>query len=1111
MKFESVQELFSQTAATFKNRVAIERLNDRVTYGELEESSNRLANYLISTGTAKGSIVAIVADDSIEVTTAIIATLKAGCVFVPLDPGIPEKRIQMMVSKASPTVFLLQSKYLLTLKQIVASDVPSCRFVSIDRVADKRVAAASEGVESYLKHKDAGKPSVQSGPDDFCYLYFTSGSTGTPKAIAGRLNGIDHFIRWEIETFGVRAGTRVSQLTAPSFDAFLRDVFTPLCAGGTVCVPPDRETVLDAAKLVQWIDEQQINLVHCVPSLFRSMINQALDADKFAALKFVLMAGEALLPADIKKWMDVFGERIQLVNLYGPTETTMTKFFYLVQPADKDRRFIPIGKPMNNVRALVLDPKGKTCPPGAIGEILIRTPFRTHGYYKQPELMKEVFVPNPFSEDPNDLVYKTGDLGRLLDDGNFEFVGRKDQQVKIRGVRIEIGEIENALREHESIKDVAVVDLADADGNKYLCAYVVLRNPIETGELRNFLTQSLPIYMVPSAFVVREELPRTLNGKINRKALPTPNEARIEVGGKVDTPRTAIEEVLVGIWSSVIGFESVGINDNFFELGGHSLMATQLLARIRESLDVELPLRSLFEAPTVAGQARYIEAARLEEKGLSTVPLVPVTRDVHIPLSFSQQHLWFIDQLEPGSIFYNISTSVRLEGKLDLPAFNKTLAEIWRRHEVLRTSFETVEGKPFQVIAPPGGFRLALVDISDMEIRKREKELARLLSAEPSRPFNLSQGPLMRTTLVKFDEETHVVLFTIHHIISDSLSMAILVREVGILYEAFASGKDSPLPELPVQYVDFTYWQHQMLQGERLENLLTYWRTQLAGAPSTLHFPFSRSRPEVQSFKGAALMRHLPDSLTATLKKFSRHEGVTLFMTLLAAFEVLLYEYTGQEDIVLGSPLANRNRLELENLIGLFHNTLVLRTDLSGNPTFRELLARVREVTLNAYAHQDLPFGKLVEELRPERNLSHNPLFQVAFTIDTHTDETLSLPGLTLTSIGADTDTVQLDLIMHMVATEQGLSSSLQYSTDLFDESTIVKMLDDFQSLLQQIASNPDVTLQELNKALSAAYRQLWAGKEKEADEIGLQKLRLVKRKGIASHLGKVEAEHERR
>ena len=593
--------------------------------------------------------------------------------------------------------------------------------------------------------------------------------------------------------------------------------------------------------------------------------------------------------------------------------------------------------------------------------------------------------------------------------------------------------------------------------------------------------------------------------------MPTPNEARIEVGGKVETPRTAIEEVLVGIWSSVIGFESVGINDNFFELGGHSLMATQLLARIRESLDVELPLRSLFEAPTVAGQARYIEAARLEEKGIGTAPLVPVTRDVHIPLSFSQQHLWFIDQLEPGSIFYNISTSVRLEGKLDLPAFEKTLAEIWRRHEVLRTSFETVEGKPFQVIAPPGGFGLALVDISDMEIRKREKELVRLLSAEPSRPFNLSQGPLMRTTLVQFDEETHVVLFTIHHIISDSLSMAILVREVGVLYEAFASGKDSPLPELPVQYVDFTYWQHQMLQGERLENLLTYWRTQLAGAPSTLDFPFSRSRPEVQSFKGAALMRHLPDSLAATLKKFSRHEGVTLFMTLLAAFEVLLYEYTAQEDIVLGSPLANRNRFELENLIGLFHNTLVLRTDLSGNPTFRELLARVREVTLNAYAHQDLPFGKLVEELRPERNLSHNPLFQVAFTIDTHTDETLSLPGLTLTSIGADTDTVQLDLIMHMVATEQGLSSSLQYSTDLFDESTIVKMLNDFQSLLQQIASNPDVTLQELNKALSAADRQLWAGKEKEADEIGLQKLRLVKRKGIASHLGKVGAEYERR
>lgn len=1096
MKFESVQELFGQAAAKFKNNVAIERLNDRVTYGELEESSNRLANYLISTGIDKGSIVAILADDSIEVTTAIIATLKAGCVFVPLDPGIPEKRLQMMLSKASPTVFLLQSKHLSTLNQIAGSEAPSYRLVSIDRVADKRV---TEGVESYFKHKDAGKPSVESGPDDFCYLYFTSGSTGLPKAIAGRLTGIDHYIRWEIETFGVTAGTRVSQLTAPSFDASLRDIFTPLCAGGTVCVPPGRETILDAAKLGQWIDEQQINLIHCVPPVFRSLLNQPLDAEKFAALKFVLMAGEPLLPADVKKWMDVFGERIQLVNLYGPTETTMTKFFYLVQPADKDRRFIPIGKPMPGVRALVLDPKGKTCPPGAIGEIFIRTPYRTHGYYKQPELMKEVFVQNPFSEDRIELIYKTGDLGRLLDDGNFEFVGRKDHQVKIRGVRIEIGEIENALRENESIKDVAVVDLVDPDGNKYLCAYVVFRNQGEIGELRTFLAQSLPLYMIPSAFVVREELPRTLNGKINRKALPAPSEARIEADAKVDTPRTPIEEVLVGIWSSVIGFESVGINDNFFELGGRSLLATQLLARVRESLDVELPLRSLFEAPTVAGLARYIEAARLEEKGIGTVPLVPVTRDAHIPLSFSQEHLWFIDQLEPGSIFYNISSAVRLEGKLDLPAFEKTLAEICRRHEVLRTSFETVDGRPFQVIAPPSSFRLERLDISEMEIRRREAELARLLSAEHGRPFNFSQGPLMRTTLVKFDEETHVVLFTIHHIITDGLSMAVLIREVGTLYEAFVSGKPSPLPELTIQYVDFAYWQRQMLQGERLENLLTYWRTQLAGAPHTLNFPLSRQRPEVQSFKGAALMRQLPDSLTATLKTFSRHEGVTLFMTLLAAFEVLLYKYTGQEDIVIGSPLANRNRVELENLIGLFHNTLVLRTDLSGNPTFRELLARVREVTLNAYAHQDLPFGKLVEELRPERNLSHNPLFQVAFTIDTDTDEPLTLPGLTLTAMDADTDTVQLDLIMHMVLTKQGLFSSLQYSTELFDESTIVKIHNDFEALLRQIVLNPDLTLQELNKALSAIDRQQWAVKEKEAGEIGLQKLRLVRRKGVVT------------
>jgi amino acid adenylation domain-containing protein len=1098
MKHESVQEMFGRAAVKFRDNIAIERLNDRVTYGELEDSSNRLANYLLSTGTIPGSIVAILAEDTIEVVTAMIAVLRAGGVFVPLDPHLPEKRARMMVAEVSPTLFLVQSKFLDNLKRITVDDASSLRIVSLDRV-DRGAPDAAElvHVESYLAHDNKDQPAIESAPDAMCYVYFTSGSTGRPKGIAGQLKGIDHFINWEIENFEVKEGTRVSQLTTPSFDAFLRDVFTPLCAGGTICAPESRETILDAAKLIDWLDEQQINLVHCVPSLFRSLLNQELSADKFPALRHILMSGERVFPSDVEKWTEVFGDRVRLVNLYGPTETTMTKFFYLIQPADKDRLSIPIGQPMEGARAVVLDAKGRTCPPGAVGEIHIRTPYRTLGYFKQPALTAEVFIQNPFNHNPNDLIYKTGDLGRILEDGNFEFLGRKDQQVKIRGVRIEIAEIETVLREHELMKDAAVVDLDDASGGKYLCAYVVLKQPVEVDELKKFLGESLPVYLIPTAFVVRDALPRTLSGKIDRKALPTPGEARAELGGEADEPRNPLEELLVGIWSSVLGLPALGIHENFFALGGHSLLATQLLARVRQMLEVDLPLRSLFESPTVAGLAQRVEAVRQGEQGRREVPLEAIARDGVLPLSFAQQRLWFIDQLQPGSIFYNISTAIRLEGSLHVGTLEQTLTEITRRHEVLRTSFATVDGKASLTIAPLDSFALKVVDLSGLEQAAREAGLERLLNEEPRRPFELARGPLLRATLVKLEAETHAVLFTIHHIISDGWSLQLLVREVATLYQAFASGNPSSLPELPLQYVDFAAWQRQVLQGETLENLLAYWREQLAGAPATLNLPLARTRPAVQGFSGAARAQSLPASLSDALKALSHEEGVTLFMILLAGFEVFLHRQTGQEDLILGTPITNRSHVELEGLIGFFSNSLVLRADLSGNPTFRELLARVRETALAAYAHQDLPFDKLVEELRPDRNLSHNPLFQVAFTLDNPTSQSLALTGLTLSPIGAESNTVQLDLILHMVDTGKELFSSLQYSTDLFDEAMIAQMLDDFETLLQEIVTNPDLRLRELMQALREAEKLRWAARERAVGEVGLQKLRTVKRKAI--------------
>ncbi|MFN2416202.1 MAG: amino acid adenylation domain-containing protein [Pyrinomonadaceae bacterium] len=613
MKKENVHELFSSAAEKFPERVALDGPGGRVIYAELEARTNRLANFLLRSGAGRGSVVAIMAADRAEFITAMIATLKLGGAFVPLDPETPEKRLRAMLDEATPDWFLAEPTSLAALDAAGAGS-RGARVVLLGGGTDARpenlkFVTGSEAIE------DARPPRVESEPDDLCYIYFTSGSTGRPKGIAGRLKSIDHFIRWEIEALAITEDARGSQLISPSFDAFLRDVFVPLCAGGTVCIPPGPETTGDPERLIEWVDAQGISLIHCVPSVFRLLLAGDLRPELFRSLRHVLLSGEPLLPSDVRRWVEVFGERVQLVNLYGPSETTMTKFFYLVRASDAERRAIPIGKPMPGARALIVNEKGQPCVPGGVGEIYIRTPYLTLGYYKRPELTKEVFFPNPFTGNENDLVYKTGDLGRTLNDGDFEFLGRKDQQVKVRGVRVEMGEIEGLLRDHPSVSDVVVDSHEGTDGNNSLCAYVVLSEHVDPALLREHLAASLPTYMLPSYFVELEALPRTLSGKVDRRALPRPEQARSERGAPYVAPRTPVEEALADIWGQVLGIKRVGVHDNFFVLGGHSLMATQLLSRIRGAFDVELPLRSLFEGPTVAEQALAVTQRQAEQEG----------------------------------------------------------------------------------------------------------------------------------------------------------------------------------------------------------------------------------------------------------------------------------------------------------------------------------------------------------------------------------------------------------------------------------------------------------------------------------------------------------------
>jgi amino acid adenylation domain-containing protein len=1016
-----VHEIFSRVAGQFGNSIAIRRGEQHVSYRELEERSNQFATALLSRGATRSSLVAILLADRVEVITAIIGALKAGCVFVPLDPQIPANRLKMMIEQVSPDWFVSEAWQI------------------------------TEGCH---------KPPVNTGSGEMCYIYFTSGSTGKPKAIAGALKGVDHFIDWEIKTFGIDAGTRISQFTSPSFDASLRDIFVPLCAHGTICIPPSVNTLLDTGSLVRWIDDEQLNLIHCVPSLFRAITNQELQPNYFPALRYVLLAGEPLLPADVRRWMDVFGERIQLVNLYGPSETTLVKFCYFVKAADKNLPSIPIGKPMPGARALLVDAHGKACRPGKVGEIYIRTPYRTIGYYNEPQLTSEVFIQNPFNDDPNDIVYKTGDLGRLLDSGDFEFVGRRDQQIKIRGVRVELKEIENVLRSHEAVDDVAVIDYQQANGDGGLCAYVALNRELATEELQDFMRDDLPEVMVPAAFIVMNALPRTFNGKIDRRALPQPDPERNLRQGPVVAPRNSVEEIVARVWAEVLGIKQISIHDNFVNLGGHSLRMTQVTSRLSKAFGIEIPLRALFESPTIVELAERIETIRLSNEGRRIAPLARVARDGELPLSFSQQRLWFLHQLDPVSTVYNLPMAARLRGRLDLAALQRSLNEMARRHEVLRTTFQEVDGKPLQIISPLAEIPLRLVDLSD--IREPDREARRLIKNDSRRPFSLAEGPLIRISLMLIAPDEYVLLVNQHHIISDAWSTALLIQEVASLYESFSHGRPAQLPELPLQYADYAHWQQNLLQNGVLASQLSYWKDQLAAVPPVLPLPVDRPRPAAPVFRGARRHFSFAPELSSALANLSRQESVSLFMTLLAGFQTLLSRYTGQQDIIIGSPIAGRNHVELEGLIGFFVNTLVLRTDLSGNPTFQELLKRVRATCLSGYANQDVSFERLIQHLQPERSLNRTPLFQVMMTLQNVPLLVSKFGDLDWEALEIEDRRMDLDLVMSLMDTADGVVGLIDYSADLFDETTIGRLLDHFQTLLESIVADPAQRIEQL-------------------------------------------------
>ncbi|HEU4712855.1 MAG TPA: amino acid adenylation domain-containing protein [Pyrinomonadaceae bacterium] len=1026
---KTIHELFEEQVNRTPDAIALVRHHEQITFRELNSRANQIASELRALGVGPEVPVGICLRRSIRMVVALLGVLKAGGAYVPLDPAYPKPRVAFMLEDARAQVVITESHLLEALPESEAHLL--CLDTEWDRIT---------------KLND-DNPAPIATADNLAYVIYTSGSTGKPKGVAIAHRSAVALIAWAERVFSGDELRVVLASTSICFDLSVFELFVTLCLGGRVVVAED------ALELPQIADE--ITLVNTVPSAITELIR---SSSVPPSVRTVNLAGEPLLNHLVQKIYQT--ETVDKVfNLYGPSEDTTYSTFALMQKGHSINSLV--GRPIANTQVYLLDEHLQPVPVGVAGELYLGGDGLARGYLNRPDLTAAKFIPDPFSNVPGARLYATADRARYLADGNIEFLGRADNQVKIRGFRIELGEIETALIRHNQVHEV-VVTAHEVGGDKRLVAYVVAveGSQLTAADLRTFLSKDLPHFMTPSVFVMLDALPLTPNGKVDRRALPSPDMSDLGSAASFVTPRTPVEEVLAGIWSAVLRVERVGVEDNFFDLGGHSLLATQIISQVRQAFQIELPLRSLFEGPTIAQLARHVEQA-LQAGSESAPPIGRRNTNDNLPLSFAQQRLWFLDQLEPNSPAYNVPAAIRLEGQLDLAALEQSLNEIVKRHESLRTTFKIVNGEPVQSIASHAALKIEYVDL--INDKDRETKAKQLAIDEARRPFDLSHGPLLRASVLRLAADEHVLLFTMHHIVSDGWSLTVLTNELASLYDAHRGAKLAVLPDLPVQYADFSLWQRNWLQGSVLEDQLAYWREQLQTVPPVIELPADHPRPTVGSLSAARRSFSLCERVTNDLRALSRGEGVTLFMTLLAAFQILLSRYSGQHDIAVGTPIANRNRAETENLIGFFVNTLVLRADLSGNPSVRELLRRVREVALGAYAHQDVPFEKLVEELQPERSLNNTPLFQVVFSLQNNAVQSLELEGLNVTLLESETGVSKFDLVFSLNETANSLEGSLEYSTDLFEAETVEQMLSHYRNVLSEIAADPNVHIEDVS------------------------------------------------
>ncbi|MBF8799474.1 pyoverdine non-ribosomal peptide synthetase PvdD [Pseudomonas aeruginosa] len=1035
----TLQQRFEEQARQRPQAVALILDEQRLSYGELNARANRLAHCLIARGVGADVPVGLALERSLDMLVGLLAILKAGGAYLPLDPAAPEERLAHILADSGVRLLLTQGHLRERLPRQAGVEVLAIDGLVLDGYAES-------------------DPLTTLSADNLAYVIYTSGSTGKPKGtLLTHRNALRLFSATEA-WFGFDERDVWTLFHSYAFDFSVWEIFGALLYGGCLVIVPQWVS-RSPEDFYRLLCREGVTVLNQTPSAFKQLMAVVCSADMATqqpALRYVIFGGEALDLQSLRPWFQRFGDRQpQLVNMYGITETTVHVTYRPVSEADLEGGLVsPIGGTIPDLSWYILDRDLNPVPRGAVGELYIGRAGLARGYLRRPGLSASRFVPNPFPGGAGERLYRTGDLARFQADGNIEYIGRIDHQVKVRGFRIELGEIEAALAGLAGVRD-AVVLAHDGVGGTQLVGYVVADSAEDAERLRESLRESLkrhlPDYMVPAHLMLLERMPLTVNGKLDRQALPQPDASLSQQAYRA--PGSELEQRIAAIWAEILGVERVGLDDNFFELGGHSLLATRVISRVRQEQQLDASLKALFERPVLEAFAQGLERTA---DAVSMIPLAD--RQQPLALSFAQERQWFLWQLEPESAAYHIPSALRLRGRLDVDALQRSFDSLVARHETLRTRFQLEGGRSYQQVQPA-------VSVSIEREQFGEEGLIERIQAIVVQPFDLERGPLLRVNLLQLAEDDHVLVLVQHHIVSDGWSMQVMVEELVQLYAGYSRGLDVVLPALPIQYADYALWQRRWMEAGEKERQLAYWTGLLGGEQPVLELPFDRPRPARQSHRGAQLGFELPRELVEAVRALAQREGASSFMLLLASFQALLYRYSGQADIRVGVPIANRNRVETERLIGFFVNTQVLKADLDGRMGFDELLAQARQRALEAQAHQDLPFEQLVEALQPERNASHNPLFQVLFNhqseIRSVTPE-VQLEDLRLEGLAWDGQTAQFDLTLDIQEDENGIWASFDYATDLFDASTVERLAGHWCNLLRGIVANPRQRLGEL-------------------------------------------------